>query len=150
MPCPVLTVCMDARPGAFDGSHQQRVLVPTDFSEASRVALEYAECVAHRFKGHLYLLHVDSESPDSPVMKVDEAKFKELARGMKESSLIAECMTCIGSPAERIVAAAAEKNVDLIVMRVHEGDQPEGRRLHGVVYDVIRLAKCPVFTLFVR
>jgi len=142
---------MKAKTGAFDGAHQQKILVPTDFSEASRVALQYAERLGHRLHGRLFLLHVENGTATSPVMKLTEQtdKFKALVEGMKEPSLIAEYITCIGSTAERIVTAAAEKDADLIVMRVHEADQRAGNRLHGFAYDVIRSAKCPVFTLFV-
>ena len=68
---------------------------------------------------------------------------------VREPSLIAECITLIGPPAETIVAAALENDADLIVMRVHQGDQAGGSRLQGLAYEVIASARCPVFTLFV-
>jgi nucleotide-binding universal stress UspA family protein len=151
MPCPVLTVGPNRRWDAFDGAHSGKIMVTTDFAEASTVALEYAECLAARFDGDLYLLHVEDKTSNSHAMSLAEQKdqFQEFAKGMKDASRIAEYITSIGAPAERIVKAAEEKDADLLVMRVHESDQPGGGRVHGVAYDVIRQVRCPVFTLFV-
>lgn len=151
MPCPVLTVGPRDRMNAFDGTHTQKILVTTDFSPESRVALEYAERLAEHFDGHLYLLHVEDRTATSHVMSLTGQKDQFLAftKEMKTPSRIAEYISCIGSPAERIVKTAAEKDVDLLVMRVHESDLSSGGRLHGIAYDVIRQVRCPVFSLFV-
>ena len=151
MPCPVLTVGPKDRSDAFDETHPEKILVTTDFSEASRVILEYAECLAEHFDGHIYLLHVEDKTAVSHAMSLTEQKgqFQAFIQSVKTPSRIAEYISCIGSPAERIVKTAAEKNADFLVMRVHESDQPGGGRLHGIAYDVIRQVKCPVFSLFV-
>lgn len=151
MPCPVLTVGPEDRISAFDGTHTARVMVTTDFSEASKVALRYAESLAARLKGKLYLLHVEEgvSSTDKEDSSAQEMQFQKFAFGMTDSSRIAEYVTTAGSAADGIVKAVAEKSADLLVMRVHESDQKNGGRLNGVAFDVIRQVKCPVFSLFV-
>jgi len=151
MPCPVLTVSVKARSGAFDGTHSQRVLLPTDFSRDSRVALSYAESLTRRFKGKLYLLHVENGSGAAPAMTLLEQteKFKTLSETMRDPQLVAESISCTGSPAEKIVSTVAEKGIDLVVMRVHEADGSNGSRVHDVAYEVIRQVNCPVFTLYI-
>lgn len=151
MPCPVLVVGPRGRMDAFDGTHVAKIMVTTDFEEGSKAALEYAEHLATHLNGSLYLLHIEERTPKSHVMSLSEqkARFQAFIAGMKEPSRIGEYITRIGVPAEEIVKAAGDKHVDLLVMRVHESDQPTGGRLHGVAYDVIRQVRCPVFSLYV-
>lgn len=149
MPCPVLTVGPQDKMDAFDETHTTRIMVTTDFAATSKAALEYAEHLAVCLNGKLYILHVEDRTSTSHVMNPSEqkAQFAVFTAGMKEPSRIAEYITYIGDPLQRIVQAARDKCVDFLVMRVHESDQPGGGRVHGVVYDVIRQRRCPVFSL---
>jgi nucleotide-binding universal stress UspA family protein len=151
MPCPVLTIGAKAKTNAFERTHECKIVFPTDFSEGSRIALRYAESLARRLRARLFLVHVEKGSHGYPVMELPHQaqNFRALEKEVREPSVIAECVTLMGSPAETIVAAAIEKDADLIVMRVHQGDQAAGGRLHGLAYEVIASARCPVFTLFV-
>ncbi len=151
MPCPVLTVGAKAKTNAFERTHRCKILFPSDFSGGSHIALRYAESLAHRLGAHLFLVHVEEASLGSPAMDLPHQaqNFRALEEEVSDPSVIAECATLMGSPAETIVAAATKNEADLIVMRVHQGDQAAGGRLHGVAYKVIASARCPVFTLFV-
>src|SRR2546423_6809300 len=45
----------------------KRILVPTDFSDYSRIALQFAANLAHRISGQIYLVHVfDDNGADMP------------------------------------------------------------------------------------
>lgn len=143
MPCPVLTVRQNVRQDACEGTHSRVVLFPTDFSEISRAALAYAECLTKYFAGRLLLLHVDETQHSE---HTDE--FHRLVEGTKDTSLVVEHITRVGRPADVIVAVSSERRADFIVMGVHGADQENSTTNHGIAFDVIRSARCPVFTLF--
>ena len=72
-------------------------------------------------------------------------------KGLKDSSVVSEAITRTGRPADVIVAVSTEKGADFIVIGVDGADQAAGRaHNYGLAFDVIRSAKCPVFTLFSR
>jgi hypothetical protein len=76
--------------------------------------------------------------------------FKTLLRVMQDPSLVTECLTRTGRPADIVVSTSKELCVDFIVMGVHGTDQAKIARNYGMAYDVIRTASCPVFTLFTQ
>jgi nucleotide-binding universal stress UspA family protein len=143
--CPVLTVGEYVRQDACEGTHPRIVLFPTDFSEISRAALAYTEDLTRYLSGRLLLLHVDENHQSD-----HKNEFQQLLGRIKNSSLVGEQITHVGRPADVIVAVSLEKHADFIVMGVHGSDQDSGARNYGIVLDVIRLAKCPVFTLFTQ
>jgi nucleotide-binding universal stress UspA family protein len=148
MPCPVLTVGRGVRQDALEGTHERRVLFPTDFSETSYGALSYAECLTRYISGQLLLLHVDESVADSVTAGSlgKRAEFEALVKEMDDPAIVAEYIFRGGPPISAIVTVATEKQVDFIALGVHGGGQSPGGRPH-VAYDVIRLAKCPVLTI---
>jgi nucleotide-binding universal stress UspA family protein len=146
MPCPVLTVGKGAHQDACEGAHMRKVLFPTDFSDVSCCALAYGENLTRFLQGRLLLLHVNEPSPGETLSHGDE--FQKLIRDMDDPSMVAEQITGVGRPAEVIVAVSTEKRADFIVMGVHGTDQSGRVHNYGVAFDVIRSAKCPIFTLF--
>lgn len=149
MPCPVLTVGKYAREDSFEKTHPRTVLFPTDFSETSRAALEYTQCLTKHTAGSLCLLHVDETDTRTGSRSEHTEEFKTFVREMKDTSVISEYITRQGRPVDVITAVSNEKWVDFIVMGVHGADQAGKARNYGTAYDVIRSVRCPVFTLFV-
>lgn len=145
MPCPVLTVGKYVRMDACEGTHTRSVLFPTDFSGISRAALAYAESLTKHLAGHLLFLHVNEKQHME-----DKAEFEKLVKELKDPSIVTEYIARAGRPAETILTVAAEKCVDFIVMGVHGADQTNGECDYGIAFDVVREAKCPVFTLFAQ
>ena len=76
--------------------------------------------------------------------------FKTLLRVMKDPSVVTECLTRTGRPADIVVSTSKERGIDFIVMGVHGTGQANVARNYGLAYDVIRMARCPVFTLFTQ
>ncbi len=150
VPCPVLTVGRHMRSDACEGTHKRVVLFPTDFSEISRAALAYTERLTEHLDGHLLLLHVDEQDADGMQSARPTVEFNKLLREMKDPSLVTECLTRVGRPADTVVSTSKERCVDFIVMGVHGTDQANIARNYGMAYDVIRMARCPVFTLFTQ
>jgi nucleotide-binding universal stress UspA family protein len=147
-PCPVLTVGKNAHSDSYENTHAHSVLFPTDFSAASLAALTYAECLTTHLQGTLILLQVDEKDAHRPQQSDHEDELKSLVKEMKTPAIKSECITRAGQPADVIVSVSAERRVDFIVIGVHGAGQEGSVRNYGTAYDVIRLARCPVFTLF--
>ena len=148
VPCPVLTVGKYVRQDACEGPHMRSVLFPTDFSGTSRVALAYAESLTKHLAAGLLFLHVDENDVDAKQHPGHQEEFQTFVKSLKDSSVVTESITRTGRPADVIVAVSTEKRADFIVMGVHGG---RGRQsAHGLAFDVIRSAKCPVFTFFAQ
>jgi nucleotide-binding universal stress UspA family protein len=141
----------------------KNILVPTDFSEASRQALRYACNLADTVGASLHLLHV-TENPyfTSGYMEVYApppeyfAQVEQQARKGLEEALTpverqrtrATLVRRTGSPATEILRYLRERDdIDLVVMATH-GRGAVARLMMGSVADkVVRAAPCPVLTI---
>jgi nucleotide-binding universal stress UspA family protein len=137
----------------------QTVLVATDFSDASRLALEYARVLARRFDAALRVLHVvetpvplGSELFVPEVMTVAEHAVhdaqRQLAAAMAElteEGAIGQIV--VGQAAKKIVEYAADHDVDLIVMGTHGRGALAHLLMGSVAERVVRTAPCPVLTI---
>jgi universal stress protein A len=137
----------------------KKVLVPTDFSPASKKALEYALRFARG--SEITLLHIlepvmplTFEGPAMPLPAAetessDAAKsLKALAasaRGRGSSSVRAACRRGIAS--HEIVEAAKELDVDLIVMATHGYTGWKHFAIGSTAERVVRAAPCPVLVV---
>jgi nucleotide-binding universal stress UspA family protein len=140
-----------------------RILVPTDFSKYSQVALTYAAALAERFEAELYLLHVVQDLalfiPDAvavappitvPVEQFTTASHEALNRLVNENNL--QHLTVHrdvreGTPFYEIIRFAREKEIDLIVMGTHGHTGLVHVLLGSVTEKVVRKAPCPVLTV---
>ena len=141
-----------------------RILVPTDFSELSGVALEFGQELAERCGASLHLLHVIEDPfaagaipsevyvPDVPALRaalVTEAETR--LAGLLPESVRAEVRLTsevqVGSPASTICEVAARTPCDLIVMGTHGRSGVAHLFLGSVAERVVRTAPCPVLTV---
>lgn len=135
------------------------ILVATDFSDASELALEYARVFADRFGAGLRVLHVvqtpmplGSEMYVPEVMTVAERAVQEAQQQLSVTleriggdNVIGQVL--MGLASRKIVEYAADHDVDLIVMGTH-GRGTMAHLLMGSVAElVVRTAPCPVFTV---
>jgi universal stress protein A len=135
-----------------------RILVPSDFSESSDAAIEYARMLAHRFGATVHLLHVlhepllaeglaaeafINEPPAIRAGLVEEAKahLNERASGTASADVV------FGQAAPAIVECAARLEVDLIVMGSRGRTGLAHLLLGSVAEAVARTALCPVLTV---
>lgn len=88
-------------------------------------------------------LHIDEKQ-----LSDHKEEFQALMKEMKHPSVVSESITRVGGPADVVVEVSTEKHVDFIVMGIHGMDQAGKVHNYGTAFDVIRQAKCPVFTLF--
>ncbi len=140
----------------------KRILVPIDFSDASRSALEVGADLAKRFGASLTLLHAypvpGYTFPDGSFVAsakmMDElaeqakrhlAEWKEIAAGLGHPG--AEASTAVGEPAHEILAFAREARTDLIVLGTHGRTGLQHALMGSVAERVVRRAPCPVLTV---
>ncbi len=139
------------------------ILVATDFSDASGLALTYARDLARRCGSALHLLHVVTDADVSPGTEalwgfsetevqrrwVDEAKAKlaRLCPGDEQTALPVRTTVEIGPPVDGIVRYAGEHRIDLIVMGTRGRGAVRQLLLGSVAADVVRRAPCPVLTV---
>jgi nucleotide-binding universal stress UspA family protein len=135
------------------------ILVATDFSDASNLALEYARVLAARFGAGLRVLHVvqtpiplGSEMYVPEVMTVAERAVKEAQQqlavtlaGLDGADVIGQVL--VGMAPRKIVEYAADHDVDLIVMGTHGRGAIAHLLMGSVAERVVRTAPCPVFTV---
>ena len=138
------------------------ILHPTDFSKGAEPALEMAMELARRFEAQLTILHVYAVpvfmgpfgdgyalSPDLiEKLKADAERGLEQFR-MRVLAAGVRCVTVAieGAASTTIVAVAAARNMDLIVLGTH-GRTGLNRFLLGSVAErVLRAAQCPVLTV---
>ncbi len=137
-------------------------MAPTDFSEPSLDAVDYAAGLSRHFGADMQLLHVviqvqsavtpgfphSVRTPDRQKEIEDEAlrKLRNIASERLPAELPIEFIVIPGDAVERIPAIAREKNSDLIVISTH-GQGGFKRALFGSVADgIIRNAHCPVLS----
>lgn len=156
-PVPVLTVHPTDRlpEDAVAGPLFQRILAPTDFSEASRSGVDLARQMALALGGSLTLAHVCELPAPTYIDPNDAREIEARAKQDLAASLSAlrpglpsaEAVMRRGSPWAEIVGAAAEGKTDLVVMSTH-GRRGWSRAFLGSVAEkVVRLAPTMVMTV---
>jgi nucleotide-binding universal stress UspA family protein len=140
----------------------KRILVPIDFSDASRAALEAAAELAKRFSAKVALFHAypvpGYTFPDGSFVastKMMEELSEQANRHLVEWKTLAEGMgvgpvetaTAVGEPAYEIVTFAKEQDVDLIVLGTHGRTGLQHALMGSVAERVVRKAACPVLTV---
>lgn len=136
-----------------------QVLVPTDFSDATAKAVEYAADFAKDHGAELLLCHVlePSPYPMAPIAgslerapaeeALHDAVSKELQQCRDEHvPADANCRTVMleGQPHTEIIEFAEKEGVELIVMPTHGRSGLAHLLLGSVTEKVIRRAHCPV------
>jgi len=140
-----------------------RILIPTDFSKFSQVALNYASAFAEKFAAELYLLHVIQDLavfiPDMitvappPVPTVEQMTkavqdaFDRLIKDNRLERFPIHRDVREGTPFYEIVRYAKEQNIDLIIMGTHGHTGLTHMLLGSVTEKVVRKAPCPVLTV---
>ena len=128
------------------------ILVPTDFSEPSDAALQYATNMAQAFGAQLYLMHVPGKTGENletnfPVSRFETAARERLGTFLSQEEierLRPEYALRIGTPAEEIVRYADGRDVDLIIMGTHGRTGVAHLLMGSVAEQVVRTAPCPV------
>ena len=136
-----------------------RILVPTDLSESSLPAVRYARMFADRFAAKVTVLYVEPiaypvamAGPASGLyLDTMTAANPERLRDEVEQHVRTpmsgrpyEIEVTVGQPVPSIVAAAAERNADLIIMGTHLRRGWRRTLLGSVSEGVLHGSECPV------
>jgi nucleotide-binding universal stress UspA family protein len=145
------------------------ILVPYDGTELSLKALEKAEELGQKFNSRIIILYVIDDRSVYPVEiqkfvsrvhDLDNLKeqfiniiresvvcmLQERADKLKENGLNVDFIIRIGSPGDEILAVAADKDTDMIVMGTSGTlrRRQEKRGLGSISRWVSEMANCPV------
>ena len=140
----------------------KNVLVATDFSEPSAVALAYGRDLARSYRATLHVLHVVEDvmlryGPEFGVVSPNvQNELEEGARQQLDAiitqddrntlSVVPVVQTSL-SAASGISGYAAEHAIDLIVVGTHGRNAVQQFLLGSAAERVVRTASCPVLTV---
>lgn len=138
--CPLMTVRLRQQ-AARTPEEFRHILYATDFSAASLAALPLAVSLAVKHNSHLTMLHVDRTRVTCDFLQ--EAAFEQRLTRLVPAAVQRFCsvepVIELGPVAERIVAVAAEKEANIIVMGANGPA--------GTASAVVAQAHCPVMTV---
>ncbi|QEH38989.1 Universal stress protein [Aquisphaera giovannonii] len=123
----------------------RKILVAADFSPGSRDAFDTACSLAGGDEARLTILHVRPELEGRGPEEGREAAIDRLREAyVPDRPLAVEYLVRDGEPRDVLIAGAAERRPDLLVMGTH-GRTGLGRLVMGsVAEEVLRRAACPV------
>ena len=151
----------DTRAGAALPLAIKSILVPTDFSAPTRVALRQAVALAKTFGAKLTLLHVVEPvgpTPDfayNPMIMQDEKLLKATRHHLDQlvvregiaASSVERKLVVEGVPFHEIARTAASLKVDLIVVATHGYTGFAHVILGSTAERIVRHASCPVLVV---
>jgi universal stress protein A len=122
----------------------RKIAVPTDFSDASDRALDYAAALARGTGASLYLIHVLRDQA-----QYHDARARLAVAADQHTHGIPRVTMEVrdGEPADSIAEAALHYGADLVVLATH-ARTGLAHLLNGSVAErLIRIASCPVLVL---
>lgn len=141
----------------------KKILFPTDFSEASHYALNYAVKMKKMFDAELEITHVlfDEASvvsfylPQMTMQNISHEfedgamkQFEEFTANAPELEGVAFTKKLLkGTPYNEIVKEAAAGNFDMIIIGTHGRTGLEHVLFGSTAEKVVRKAPCPVLTV---
>ena len=137
------------------------ILVPVDFSDCSKKALQYAIPFAREFGAGITLLHVvrldyaagpEFGGMDFPLLESDckkraQAQLTALAEEGLRKQVPTATEVRVGNEAMEIVQAARRLESDLIIISTHGRTGLKHVFMGSVAENVVRLAPCPVLVV---
>ncbi|MES1172208.1 MAG: universal stress protein [Bacteroidota bacterium] len=138
------------------------ILVPTDFSDLSQMALATAIQMARAFQASITVLHVDVDPslvlpPPADVvsiplvfesMRVDTSeKLEAVAEQVRRAGVACTAVSNTGRTHAAIVEQARQDGVGLIVMGSHARHGFSHALLGSVAEKVVEYAPCPVLVV---
>lgn len=136
------------------------ILVPTDFSNISKNAINYAVELAKLTKSKIILFHayyVPIVTTDvmviPPMEEIEESNLSVLKKIEKTiykkygKQVVVECKCKYGFPIDEINEFAKKNHVDLIVMGMHGSGELAEKLIGSTTTSLIRKSSCPVLAI---
>ncbi len=139
----------------------KKILVPVDFSEYSKVALQTADFLSTDGEAEITLIHVvngysefnslpsgeKKKYPDLEARITDsEDKLKKMVSDSELEGKKARTKSLVGVPHEAIINYARISDTDLVVMGAH-GAGDSKNYIGSTAQQVVRKASCPVLSV---
>lgn len=132
-----------------------RILLPTDGSEAAESAVSHAYSHAERYDAELYVLHVVNETQSASIVgrgderrsdleEQVESSMSSIVEGAKERDLSVTDDVEVGTPYRAILSYTETQDIDLIVMSTHGRSGVDRVIMGSVTERVIRMGETPV------
>ncbi len=135
----------------------KKILVPTDFSEPSDLALRYGYELAQKFGAQLIVAHIADDPMLFAATTSDDYRARWITKSREDLGanvskvlgtteaieLVAEC----GSAATTIVDYTKDMGIDLVVMGSHGHSAIASMLLGNTAEHVVRHSLCPVMTI---
>jgi nucleotide-binding universal stress UspA family protein len=137
----------------------KRILIATDFSDASQRAQAWGLAVARRFGSEVYLVHAIAPEARGPIpmdplpKEIDrwrineENQMKVLADGLRADGITSHAMVKRGSVSAVIPSVIQAEGIDLLVLGTHGRGGLKKIALGSVAEQLLRLVSCPVLTI---
>lgn len=139
-----------------------KIVITTDFSETSYLAIKHGAFLAQYTKGEIYLVHIITKhwekfnvfTPSITLENIEKAseavqsKLNELASDIKNQyGVKVTTVVNSGNPTTEIVRVAKELKADLIVMGTHGYSSWEDLTIGSNALKVLTKSHCPVLTM---
>ena len=139
-----------------------KIIITTDFSETSYLAIKHGAFLAQYTKGEIYLVHIITKhwekfnvfTPSITIENIEKAsdavttKLNELASSIKnEYGVKVTTVVNTGNPTSEIIKFAKEIEADLIVMGTHGYSSWEDLTIGSNALKIITKSPCPVLTM---
>jgi universal stress protein A len=139
----------------------KNVLVPIDFSEFSRRALEYALPLAEKFGAKIILVHVvepafypentmipvETEDLNTIMLQEGQKMLDQLGTEKIKPEIDSQKTVAIGRPYNEIISTAESVQADLIIMATHGYTGLKHMLMGSTAERVVRHAPCPVLVV---
>jgi nucleotide-binding universal stress UspA family protein len=137
----------------------QNILVATDFSPCSQIALHCAAVLARQAKGNLFLAHVLSLAPmlpipmdagpvfPAPISKDPSFRLKQLVSSPDLAGIRHETLLGQGDLWLVLQDMIEQHDIELVVIGTHGREGLKKLMLGSVAEEVFRRAPCPVVTV---
>jgi len=138
------------------------ILFPTDFSDFSLYALDYAVSFARQYGAKLVLMHVVDVFLSDPAYfapyvpdrrmfgdfeKKSRERLDEIVKTKVPDGIPVEIVVKQGRPFVEIVREAREREVDLVVIATHGRTGLSHAMFGSTAEKVVRKAPCPVLSI---
>ena len=138
------------------GADIAEIVYATDFSPESAAAAAHAISLAQEFQAHLTLLHViQDEAPGDlahpgEFVESSQRRLRNLVPPEAELWCEPRFLVVQGSPADKILEVAKQREADLIILGIHKPGGFPGADTHlpiATAHKVVSHAPCPVLTV---
>lgn len=140
----------------------KRILIPTDFSKTSLLAVEHAAFMARLCKADIYLLHAIEISESTyhiynpavmfidmmAVEKIAVKQLEDLAKKLKkEYSITVKTLCSLGRTHTEVSEAVKKNDIDLVVMGTHGASGFDEFFIGSNAHKIVTKCPCPVITV---